>query len=130
MGEVAPLSLGLIAILKGLDRDKLTKPFGREIYIISTYIAGTRYYEASKVKDSLKPGKHLVFKRETDNKHDKKAIAILDLDQHKLGYLPQAKNEIISRLMDAGKAIYAQVIKKEQKGDYLNIEIKVFMREY
>jgi len=130
MGDVAPVDPGLIAILKSLDKNKVPKPFGREIYILDTYIAGTNYYEAKKLADKLKAGNYLVFRREADNPYDNRAIAILDLDKNKLGYLPQRKNEIISRLMDAGKTIYAVIDKKEWRGDYLRIDIKVFMREY
>ncbi|MDD3777746.1 MAG: HIRAN domain-containing protein, partial [Actinomycetota bacterium] len=85
---------------------------------------------AGEVGDMLKEGSHLILRRESNNPYDDKAIAILDLDQNKLGYLPQRKNEIISRLMDAGKAIYAVVENKQKNGDYLQIGIKVYMREY
>ncbi|MDZ7838003.1 MAG: HIRAN domain-containing protein [Actinomycetota bacterium] len=91
MGSIAPLDPKLLALLRRLDRRQVPKPFGQEIYIISTYIAGTAYYRAKEVKDNLKQGSHLVLKRETDNSYDDRAIAVLDLDQNKLGYLPQRK---------------------------------------
>ncbi len=130
MGDLIPIDPNLISILKGLDKNKTPKPFGREIFILSTYIAGAKYYKAKEVAKKLGAGKHLVFRREVDNPYDKKAIAILDLEENKLGYVPERKNEIISRLMDAGKTIYAVIEKKEIKDNYLKIDIKVFMREY
>jgi len=130
MEDLAPIDPKLLALLRSLDQQQVPQPFGREIFIISTYIAGTAYYKAGEVGDMLKEGSHLILRRESNNPYDDKAIAILDLDQNKLGYLPQRKNEIISRLMDAGKAIYAVVENKQKNGDYLQIGIKVYMREY
>ena len=130
MGDLTPVDPNLIAILKGLDKNKVPKPFQREIFILDTHIAGTHYYQAKKQAQKLKEGHHLVFCREKDNPHDHRAIAILDLEKNKLGYLPQKKNEVVSRLMDAGKAIYAVIQKMEWKNQYLKIDIKVYMREY
>jgi len=53
----------------------------------------------------------------------------MDLDNNKLGYIPKAKNEIISKLMDAGKVIYGVIDYKEWKGDYLNLDISVYLKE-
>ncbi len=130
MGDISPVDPKLIAILKGLDKNKVPKPFERKIHILDTYIAGTHYYKAKQLAGRLKEGSPLVFRREIDNAYDKKAIAVLDLDKNKLGYLPQKKNEIISKLMDAGKNIYAVIENKKWKNEYLKIDIKVFMSEY
>jgi hypothetical protein len=121
----------MLEILKAIQMgEKLPKPYGKEVFILKTYIAGTQYYEAKKLKDNIKEGNYLIFKREADNPHDKRAITIMDLDKKKLGYVPRAKNEIISNLMDAGKTIYGVIDKKEFSGDYLNLDIKVFLRDY
>lgn len=53
----------------------------------------------------------------------------MDLDNNKLGYVPQVKNEVISKLMDAGKTVYGVVDCKEWKGDHLNLEISVYLKE-
>jgi len=39
------------------------------------------------------------------------------------------KNEILARLMDAGKLIFGRVEKKEKVDDWVKITIKVFMRD-
>jgi hypothetical protein len=39
------------------------------------------------------------------------AIKIMDLDKQKLGYVPRAKNEVISNLLDAGKTIFGIIDK-------------------
>jgi len=47
----------------------------------------------------------------------------------KLGYIPRDKNEILSRLMDAGKLIYGTVYKKERIGKWLKITIRIFLSD-
>jgi len=47
-----------------------------------------------------------------------------------LGYVPRAKNEVISNLMDAGKTIFGIIDKKEWSGDYLSLEISVYLKEF
>ena len=97
--------------------------------MLKTYIAGTRYSEASAIADSIARGNYLIFQREADNPHDDMAIKILDLDRHKLGYVPRAKNKVISNLMDAGKTIFGVIDIKQRDGDYLNLEISVYLKE-
>jgi len=74
-------------------------------------------------------GTKLRFSRENDNVHDPMAIMVKDDKDKKLGYIPRDKNEIISRLMDAGKLIYGTVYKKERIGKWLKITIKVFLSD-
>jgi hypothetical protein len=47
----------------------------------------------------------------------------------KVGYIPRDKNEVIARLMDAGKAFYTTVKAKEWEGNWLRLDIKVFMKD-
>lgn len=44
-----------------------------------------------------------------DNEYDERTIAIKNENGDKLGYIPRDKNEILSRLMDAGKLLYGEV---------------------
>ena len=117
----------LKALQKGAD---LPKPFGTEIYLFRTYIAGTQYYSAKDNIENIKEKDFLIFQREPENPHDSKAIAVMDLNSNKLGYIPRSENNVISNLMDAGKNIYGMIADKKYAGDYINIEIKVFMRDY
>ena len=117
----------LKALQKGAD---LPKPFGTEIYLFGTYISGTQYYSAKDNIENIKEKDFLIFQREPENPHDSKAIAVMDLNSNKLGYIPRSENNIISNLMDAGKNIYGTIADKKHSGDYINIEIKVFMRDY
>jgi hypothetical protein len=55
----------------------------------------------------------LEFFREPDNPHDHKAIVIKNANGVKIGYVPSADNVIFSRLMDAGKLLFARITSKK-----------------
>lgn len=109
---------------------ELGKPFQREILLIKTYIAGTSYVEnIDDIEEGIVKGTKLALFRETNNKHDKLAILIKDEKGNKLGYIPRGNNEILARLMDAGKLIYAVVKDKGYVEGWLKVEINVYMRD-
>lgn len=51
------------------------------------------------------------------------------MKKEKIGYVPREDNVVFSRLMDAGKALFARVISKEMRGSWLRIEIKIYLHE-
>ena len=111
----------------GLD---LPKPFERDIYLFDTYVAGTTHIEGIEVIGaSLKYDDRLVFYREPENEHDPQAIRIETLGKEKIGYVPRKDNIVFSRLMDAGKLLFAKVIEREMRGKWLKIEIKIYLHE-
>ena len=117
----------LIKTGTGLD---LLKPFERDIYLFDTYVAGTSHIEGiENIGESLKEGDRLVFYREPENEHDPQAIRIENLKGEKIGYVPRKDNVVFSRLMDAGKVLFAKVIEKEMKGKWLKIKIKIYLHE-
>ena len=129
-GEITSVDSKMIELLRAIQSGKnVPKPFGQEIFLLKTHIAGIYYYEAIKVSERLKNGDYLIFQREAENKYDKMAIQILDLDKNKLGYVPRVKNEVISRLMDSGKILYGILEKKEVTDDHIDISIKIFLKE-
>lgn len=111
----------------GID---LPKPFERDIYLFDTYVAGTTHIEGiENIGESLKDDDRLVFYREPENEHDPQAIRIETLGKDKIGYVPRQDNVIFSRLMDAGKVLFAKVVKKEMRGKWLKIKIKIYLHE-
>ncbi len=42
----------------------------------------------------------------------------------------QKKNEVLARLMDAGKLIFGKLEAKEWIDDWLKLDVRVFMRDY
>lgn len=68
------------------------------------------------------------MKREGDNKFDHFAIA-LSFQNTQVGYISKEKNEVLARLMDAGKQFYATIHAKEMEGNWLKLEIKVMLKD-
>ena len=120
----------LLALINGaFDKGGLLMPFTQEIFLIETHVAGTSHVPIKDMEPGLAVNDVLVFKREPENEHDALAIRIHDEKGHKLGYVPQAKNEILARLMDAGKLVFGKLVEKHWHEEWLKLEIKVFMRE-
>lgn len=122
---------GLASLLHGKEGGLvLPKPFERDIYLFDTHVAGTGYVEGiEELEPYLNINDKLDFFREPDNPYDKKAILIKNADGVKVGYVPRRDNVIFSRLMDAGKLLFARITSKEMEGGWLNLEIKVFLHE-
>ena len=47
-----------------------------------------------------------------------------------LGYVPRAKNEALARLMDAGKLLFGRVDAVNRLNDWLQINVRIFMRDW
>ncbi|MDR0299069.1 MAG: HIRAN domain-containing protein [Streptococcaceae bacterium] len=106
---------------------ELPKAFGQEIFLFYTKVAGTNHIQNLE-EISIEIGDKLNFFREPENPYDKKAILIKTQLGDKLGYVPRADNVIFSRLMDAGKVLYARVSAlKSDMTDWEPIQIKIFL---
>lgn len=109
---------------------EIPKPFERDIYLFDTYVAGTSHVEGiDAIAGQLQEGDRLVFYREPENEYDSQAIRIETLRQEKIGYVPRLDNVIFSRLMDAGKVLFAKVIEKETRGNWEKISIQIYLHE-
>ena len=88
------------------------------------------FYIKISVRDLL-PNRYYraVFYREPENEHDPQAIRIETLEKEKIGYVPRQDNVVFSRLMDAGKVLFAKVVEKEMRGKWLKIKIKIYLHE-
>jgi hypothetical protein len=121
-------SNNIIDFLHSSASFSVAKPYNQQIFLIEAHIAGTTYIDyIDEIEPKLVEGLKLKFVREADNPHDSLAIMIRDNDGRKLGYVPRNKNEILSRLMDAGKLIYGTVYRKERFDNWLKISIQIFM---
>lgn len=117
-------------IIAAFGKDNVPMPFIHEIFLIDCKIAGTGHVDAIEKKtSSLEKGTLLTFKREPDNPYDQLAIQILNENNERIGYVPRAKNEILARLMDAGKRIFGRVEEKWLVGEWINISIKVYLMD-
>lgn len=111
----------------GID---IPRPFEQDIYLFDTYVAGTTHIEGiEEIYSSLKEDDKLVFYREVENEHDPQAIRIETLAKEKIGYVPRQDNVVFSRLMDAGKVLFAKIKEKEMRGKWAKIGIKIYLHE-
>jgi hypothetical protein len=122
---------GIVSLLHGKDGNlSVPKPFERDIFLFDTHVAGTSYVEGIEdLEPYLQIDDKLDFFREPENPHDHKAIVIKNADGVKIGYVPKADNEIFSRLMDAGKLLFARIASKEMPDNWLKISIRVFLHD-
>jgi hypothetical protein len=126
---LAPFLGGLAGII-GTGNLPFDKPFAQEIFLIATHVAGTMYVDGiEQLVAPIEKGTKLFFFREPDNPADPHAILIVNEQHVKLGYVPRVNNEILARLMDAGKFLYGMVEEKEHLGEWTKLKLKIFMKD-
>lgn len=125
---ISKLSPELLALI-GTGGVNALAPFSREIFLLDIVVAGTSFCkEINALLPELTPGTVLKMIRHPKNEHDELAIGIY-LNETRIGWVPQELNEVISRLMDAGKAFFCRVVKTRKINDWAKINAKIFMVE-
>ena len=112
-----------------LTNKGLPKPFVQEVELLDCNIAGTSFLDLDDIEPKLKKHQILMLKREPNNEYDSNAIIILTEEGQKLGYVPQEKNEVLSKLMDAGKLLFGRLDEKSWVEDWLKLDIQVYLRD-
>jgi hypothetical protein len=126
--SIIKLTPELLALIGSGGVDALA-PFSREIYLLDIVVAGTTFCtEIDKLEPELLPETVLKMIRQPQNQHDELAIGIY-YNSIRVGWVPMEHNEVISRLMDAGKAFFCRVESTKRKGNWVKIYVKIFMVE-
>ena len=128
---------GVVSLFHGAGGLDVPMPFERDILVLESYIAGTMHVEGiDEIVKTLKIGEELDLFREPDNDYDDKAILVKTKAGVKLGYIKRMQNEVMARLMDAGKSFWACISDKEilegswrSENHWVKISIKVYMHE-
>lgn len=130
--ELVPIDADLLNLLhKSFDGNGIPLPFVKEIFLLQCHIAGTSYRDnIADIEPELAQNDFLFFKRDTENRHDRLAIKIFDKQGQFLGYVPKERNEVVARLMDAGKLIFGKLESKQWHNEWLRIDIRVFMKDF
>jgi hypothetical protein len=127
---LATIDPALLVLIHGAFTGAGTlQPFAREIMLIACRVAGTSHRPLSEIEPALQPGAFLPLQRDPDNPHDPLAIRIHNEQGVHLGFVPREKNEVLARLMDAGKLLFGRLVAKEWKGDWLKLEVRIFLRD-
>ena len=126
--SIAKLTPELLALIGSGGVDALA-PFSREIYLLDIVVAGTTFCaEMDEIEPQLLPETVLKMIRQPQNKHDELAIGVY-YNAIRIGWVPMETNEIISRLMDAGKAFFCRIESTVRKGNWVKIKAKIIMVE-
>ncbi|MDR0890470.1 MAG: HIRAN domain-containing protein [Oscillospiraceae bacterium] len=75
--------------------------YERSRNLLDCHIAGFAYYDGLDVIDHLQPGTAVSLTCDPENPYDPEAVAI-SFGNTKLGYIPRAKNSIVSSLLYFG----------------------------
>lgn len=108
----------------------LPLPFAREIFLFACHVAGTNFRpEIAEIEPELKTGANLRLRREPQNEFDEFAVAVYDAVENHLGYVPKNKNEVLARLLDAGKQLSAKLVAKQWNDSWLKLDIEIFLND-
>lgn len=130
MSDITKSQSGTLGLLHKSGGISIPKPFEHDIFLFDTHVAGTSHIVGmEELEPHLLIDDKLNFYREPNNPYDAQAIVIKTADGVKIGFVPRADNIIFSRLMDAGKLLYAKISSKEKRGNWVKLDIKVFLHE-
>ena len=105
-------------------------PFEREILLKECHVAGTVHVDDVLCKtESVGIGSVLALKREIANDYDEFAIRVETAAGERIGWVPKKHNDVLARIMDAGKRLVAKVTHKELEDHWLNIRIEIYMKD-
>jgi len=93
----------------------------------SSPLAGFQYHAGSELWEQMKTGDALQLIRESDNRHDPKAVRV-DWHGQQLGYLPRAENHAVADEMDRGGRVETRIGKLlRHKNPWQRVLIEVFV---
>jgi hypothetical protein len=130
MSEIVPIDSSVLRLIHtSFGKEGGLQPFAREIMLIEGHVAGTTHSKVGEWEEELREDDFLVLRRQPDNPHDPMAIMVLDEKGRRLGYVPRDRNEILARLLDAGKFLFGRIIAKKRLGEWLKIDLRIFLRD-
>lgn len=108
---------------------EMAAPFSQPIKLAERIrIAGLSHHgDAEDLNMALAYGTKLELRRDPTNKLDPWTILMLDPDGRLVGYVPADVNEVLSRLMDAGKLLYATLSEKVETDTWLKLYAEVYL---
>jgi len=96
------------------------------VLVQSSPLAGFRYHEAADLWELLRVGDALELRREADNTHDARAVAVWWRGR-KLGYVPRRENGALAWGLDRGERLGARIIRlTEHPNPAKRIEFEVY----
>ena len=125
---IATLTPEMLAFI-GSGGVSAVAPFSREIFLLKVTVAGTSFCKhIDELVPQLTVDTKMRMLRQPKNEHDEMAIGVY-LNESRVGWIPMEQNEVISRLMDAGKAFFCRITHISKKGNWHKIDVGIFMVE-
>lgn len=115
-------STEISTLLHGPLAMSVFKPFSKRIFLMQVRVAGLRYRDnINELLSCMEVGDKVELIREPENEYDELAIMIRNAEGQKLGYVPRVNNDIMSKMMDAGKILRGEVaeLKEPVEGNYV-----------
>lgn len=130
MKELSKQDNGFLSVLHAAVETPAAVPYSCDILLLETVVAGTSHVAGIEdLEPFLREGDRLTLVRVPDNPSDHNAIKIFNRDGLKVGYVPRQDNQILARLMDAGKLLFAVIRGKRWKTGWLELRIAIFMTD-
>lgn len=99
------------------------------IRLMQSKIAGTTHVQDKTVFSEMNLGDILFLERDENNLYDEHAVAILNSEGTRVGFVPKKDNETISNLLDAGKMLICEICSIEDRGKFFDIDIDIILKE-
>ncbi|MDD6926784.1 MAG: HIRAN domain-containing protein [bacterium] len=120
---------GIITKIEQFGMDGFVKqPLQNEIFLSEIFVEGVTF-EPAPAFYMLSEGDEVALKRKKKD-YDEFYVEVLTSDNKFVGELDDAYNEIIARLMDAGKKITAKVRYLLRTEEYNVMSLDVFLKEF
>lgn len=102
---ITGIGTGLLAMVLGRAEPP---PAPRRVVLNRCNVAGFRFHQGIEVRDQIREGDELDVVRESENPHDRYAVALRWRGRH-IGYVPRDENRHLSRMLRDGLRLAATV---------------------
>lgn len=79
-------------------------------------LAGFQYHAGPQLWPEFAPGQRLELRREPDNRHDPRAVAVL-WRERLIGYVPRMENVAVGQMLDRGEPLVASILSLTESRD-------------
>lgn len=128
LGLSAPAARRALSNLRD-SAQAMPAPFAQPVMIVErTRIVGVKEYMGDDDAGSrVSEGMQLELRREASNRDDPFSVRVMGPEGLLLGYLSADIDEIIARLMDAGKRLYCKVVEVDGVYSWYKIWVEVYL---
>lgn len=110
-------------ISEAVMRKKKTQRHAKDIYLMTTYVAGFRYRDIDKIKEEIRESNIFYLIEEKDNPYDNKAVRIVSVNGYVIGYIPRKDNEILFNMLIKNVHLYCVVREYSLEEDHISAQV-------